>query len=89
MIPIDELIEIWARVKDAHDDDLSWWREACQCLRPTAEDNEISKTKKKSARLLAPRTSRIVLLTFFLDGANVLWSPRIARFPSRRGCAKI
>jgi hypothetical protein len=56
MIPIDELIEIWARVKDAHDDDLSWWREACQCLRPTAEDNEISKTKKKSARTLAPKT---------------------------------
>ena len=47
MIPIDELIEIWVRAhkeahaKYAHDDDSSWWREACQCLRPTAEDNAI------------------------------------------------
>ena len=37
MIPIDELIEMWARVHG-----LSWWREACQCLRPPPpEDNEI------------------------------------------------
>ena len=47
MIAIDELIEIWVRAHKevlatcAPDDDLSWWREACQCLRPTAEDNEI------------------------------------------------
>ena len=50
MIEIDELIEIWVeahkevlatREKMASDLDLSWWREACQCLRPTPEDNEI------------------------------------------------
>ena len=42
MIEIDELVEIWVRVhKEAHDDDLSWWREACQYLRPPPEDNEI------------------------------------------------
>ena len=42
MISIDELIEIWARThNETHDDDLSLWREACQCLRPTAEDDEI------------------------------------------------
>ena len=29
MIEIDELVEIWVGVhKEAHDDDLSWWREA-------------------------------------------------------------
>jgi hypothetical protein len=45
VIPIDELIEIWIRVHKevlatyAHDDDLSWWREACQCLRPTDESS--------------------------------------------------
>jgi hypothetical protein len=43
IIPIDELVEIWVRVhQEAHDDDnLSWWREACQCLRPTPEDDQI------------------------------------------------
>ena len=49
LIPVDELIEIWVRahqeVLARHaDDDLSWWREACQYLRPDApplEDNEI------------------------------------------------
>lgn len=30
-----------ARPAKYADDDLSWWREACQYLRPTAEDNEI------------------------------------------------
>jgi hypothetical protein len=39
VIPIDELVEIWARVHE--DDDLGWWREALANLRPTAEDNEI------------------------------------------------
>jgi hypothetical protein len=45
MIPIDELlIEIWVRAhKEAlatcADDDLSWWREACQYLRPDAESS--------------------------------------------------
>jgi hypothetical protein len=33
-IPIDELVEMWIHK-------LSWWREACQHLRPTPEDNEI------------------------------------------------
>jgi hypothetical protein len=33
LIPIDELIEAWIHK------DLSWWREACQYLRPTPEDN--------------------------------------------------
>ena len=51
MIPIDELIEIWVRAHKevlamtyAHDSDLSWWREACQCLHPDApplKDNAI------------------------------------------------
>ena len=52
MIPIDELVEIWVRVHQealakyvaiaqAADSDLSWWREACSCLRPTPEDDEI------------------------------------------------
>jgi hypothetical protein len=50
MIPIDELVEIWVRVHKealakyatyAHDSDLSWWREACQYLRPTPEDDKI------------------------------------------------
>jgi hypothetical protein len=52
LIPIGELVEIWARVhqeavakyaaiEQAADSDLSWWREACQYLRPTPEDNEI------------------------------------------------
>jgi hypothetical protein len=47
MIPIDELIEIWVRVHKevlatyAGDDDLSWWSEACQCLRPAPEDDAI------------------------------------------------
>jgi hypothetical protein len=40
LVPIDRLVEIWARVhKEALD--LSWWREACQYLRPTAEDDAI------------------------------------------------
>jgi hypothetical protein len=39
LVPIDELVETWAR---AHDDsDLSWWREACANLRPTPEDDKI------------------------------------------------
>lgn len=42
LIPIDELVETWARAhKEAHDSDLSWWREACACLRPTPEDDKI------------------------------------------------
>jgi hypothetical protein len=47
VIPIDELIEIWARAHKevpatyAHDDELAWWREACQYLRPVPEDDEI------------------------------------------------
>ena len=52
MIEIDELIEIWIRVHNecrakyaaiarAADSDLSWWREACQHLRPTPEDDAI------------------------------------------------
>ena len=53
LIPIDELVEIWVRVHKealakyatyAQDNDLSWWREACQYLHPDApapEDNEI------------------------------------------------
>ena len=42
MIEIDELVEIWIRVhEEARHDDLSWWREAFQCLRPTPEDSEI------------------------------------------------
>ena len=45
MIPIDELIEIWVEARKevlatyAHDDDLSWWREACQYLHPAAESS--------------------------------------------------
>ena len=48
MIPIDELIEIWVeacrRRQVLNKDDLSWWREACQYLRPDwppLEDDEI------------------------------------------------
>ena len=42
VIPIDELVEIWVRAhKEARDDDLSWWREACQYLRPPPEDDAI------------------------------------------------
>ena len=40
-IPIDELIEAWVRARqEAHDDDWSWLREACQHLRPTPEDGD-------------------------------------------------
>jgi hypothetical protein len=45
VISIDELVEIWVRAHKealatcAHD--LLWWREACACLRPTPEDDEI------------------------------------------------
>ena len=38
MIEIDKLVEIWTRVHKDDDDDLSWWGEAMQHLRPTAED---------------------------------------------------
>jgi hypothetical protein len=38
MIDIDDLVEIWQGRARA-DDDLAWWREACQCLRPTPEDD--------------------------------------------------
>ena len=43
MIEIDELIEIWVeacrRRQVLNKDDLSWWREACQYLRPDAESS--------------------------------------------------
>jgi hypothetical protein len=47
LIPLDQLVEIWAKAHEealamcAQDDDLGWWREAMANLRPTDEHNEI------------------------------------------------
>ena len=50
LIPIDELVEVWV---ETHKEILAiraarekmppdpWWREACQYLRPTPEDDQI------------------------------------------------
>jgi hypothetical protein len=55
MTPIDELIEIWVRAHKevlatthAHDDDLSWWREALAKLRPTPEDDAILEAEEEN-----------------------------------------
>jgi hypothetical protein len=42
VIAIDELVEMWTRKGAAHDDDLSWWREAMANLRPTLDDDAIA-----------------------------------------------
>ena len=47
LIPFDELIEIWVRVHEETSsrlevldvENLSWWREAYQYLRPTDESS--------------------------------------------------
>ena len=50
LIPIDELIEVWARVHEDHDDDLGWWHPALANLRPTpeAEDDAILDDEEES-----------------------------------------
>jgi hypothetical protein len=44
-VPIDNLLEDRERRANAEvarlRSELSWWREACACLRPTPEDDEI------------------------------------------------
>jgi hypothetical protein len=37
----DLLARVRARHAASEHGDLSWWREACACLRPTAEDDAI------------------------------------------------
>jgi hypothetical protein len=46
VIAIDELVEIWVRAHQEAETNkrkqvLDFWREACQSLRPTPEDNVI------------------------------------------------